>query len=130
MGAWAVFRVGLIPYNGRQAHRESDRAGIIIVVAARLSGAALPRQVSCFNHPARLTAEQTLAALTAALFAFLTPLPGGLGALEAGQVYVMTAFGHTAAIGIGISLLMRARDALNGGLGLLLAGVQSRKDRK
>ena len=70
---------------------------------------------------AQLTAEQTLAALTAALFAFLMPLPGGLGALEASQVYVMTAFGHTAAIGIGISLLMRARDILNGGLGLLLA---------
>ena len=71
---------------------------------------------------AHLSAEQTLAALTAALFAFLMPLPGGLGALEASQVYVMTAFGHTAAIGIGISLLMRARDILNGGLGLLLAG--------
>jgi uncharacterized protein (TIRG00374 family) len=71
---------------------------------------------------AQLTGEQTLAALTAALFAFLMPLPGGLGALEASQVYVMTAFGHPAAIGIGISLLMRARDILNGGLGLLLAG--------
>jgi len=71
---------------------------------------------------AQLSAEQTLAALTAALFAFLMPLPGGLGALEASQVYVMTAFGHPAAIGIGISLLMRARDILNGGLGLLLAG--------
>ena len=70
----------------------------------------------------QLTAEQTLAALTAALFAFLMPLPGGLGALEASQVYVMTAFGYPGAIGIGISLLMRARDILNGGLGLLLAG--------
>jgi len=71
---------------------------------------------------AQLNVEQTLAALTAALFAFLMPLPGGLGALEASQVYVMTTFGHTAAIGISISLLMRARDILNGGLGLLLAG--------
>ena len=70
----------------------------------------------------QLTAEQTLAALTAALFAFLMPLPGGLGALEASQVYVMTSFGYPGAIGIGISLLMRARDILNGGLGLLLAG--------
>lgn len=71
---------------------------------------------------AHLTPEQTLAALTAALFAFLMPLPGGLGALEASQVYVMTVFGHPEAIGIGISLIMRARDILNGGLGLLLAG--------
>jgi len=70
----------------------------------------------------QLNVEQTLAALTAALFAFLMPLPGGLGALEASQVYVMTTFGHPAAVGIGISLLMRTRDILNGGLGLLLAG--------
>jgi uncharacterized protein (TIRG00374 family) len=73
-----------------------------------------------------LSAEQALAALTAALFAFLMPLPGGLGALEASQVYVMTAFGHPAAVGIGISLLMRLRDILNGGLGLLLAGKDYR----
>jgi uncharacterized protein (TIRG00374 family) len=71
---------------------------------------------------AHLTVQQTLAALTASLLAFLVPLPGGLGALEASQVYVLTIFGHPAAIGIGISLLMRARDILNGGLGLLLAG--------
>jgi len=71
---------------------------------------------------AEISGEQALASLTAALLAFLMPLPGGLGALEASQVYVMTAFGYPAATGIGISLLMRARDFLNGGLGLLLAG--------
>lgn len=71
---------------------------------------------------AQLSAGQTLAALTAALFAFLMPLPGGLGALEASQVFVMTAFGYPAAIGVGISLLMRARDILNGGFGIWLAG--------
>jgi uncharacterized protein (TIRG00374 family) len=69
-----------------------------------------------------LSFEQILAALTAALFAFLMPLPGGLGALEASQVYALTAMGYTPAIGISLSLLMRARDVLNGGLGLLLAG--------
>jgi uncharacterized membrane protein YbhN (UPF0104 family) len=69
-----------------------------------------------------LSFEQILAALTAALFAFLMPLPGGLGALEASQVYALTAMGYTPAIGISLSLLMRARDILNGGLGLLLAG--------
>jgi hypothetical protein len=46
----------------------------------------------------------------------------GLGALEASQVYALTAMGYTPAIGISLSLLMRARDILNGGLGLLLAG--------
>lgn len=71
---------------------------------------------------ASLSFEQLLAALTAALLAFLMPLPGGLGALEASQVYALTALGYTPAIGISLSLIMRARDILNGGVGLFLAG--------
>jgi len=71
---------------------------------------------------AHLGFEQILAALTAALFAFLMPLPGGLGALEASQVYALTTMGYASSIGISLSLLMRARDILNGGVGLLLAG--------
>ena len=71
---------------------------------------------------ASLSFEQLLAALTAALLAFLMPLPGGLGALEASQVYALTALGYSPAIGISLSLIMRARDILNGGVGLLLAG--------
>jgi glycosyltransferase 2 family protein len=70
---------------------------------------------------ASLSFQQTLAALTAALFAFLMPLPGGLGALEASQVYALTSLGYAPAIGISLSLIMRARDILNGGIGLLLA---------
>ncbi len=65
---------------------------------------------------------QTLAALTALLVSFLMPLPAGLGALEASQVLAMTALGYSAAIGISLSLLVRARDILLGGFGLLLAG--------
>lgn len=71
---------------------------------------------------ASLSFEQILAALTAALFAFLLPLPGGLGALEASQVYALTMMGYAPSIGISLSLIMRARDFLNGGIGLLLAG--------
>jgi uncharacterized membrane protein YbhN (UPF0104 family) len=65
---------------------------------------------------------QALAALTASLIAFLMPLPGGLGALEASQVLALGSLGYPAASAIGLTLLMRARDLLNGGLGLLLAG--------
>ncbi|HSK65843.1 MAG TPA: lysylphosphatidylglycerol synthase transmembrane domain-containing protein [Anaerolineales bacterium] len=71
---------------------------------------------------ASLSFQQLLAALTAAMLAFLMPLPGGLGALEASQVYAWTALGYAPAIGISLSLIMRARDILNGGVGLLLAG--------
>jgi glycosyltransferase 2 family protein len=64
---------------------------------------------------------QVLAALTALQLAFLLPLPAGLGALELSQVLVMRALGLPDALGISLSLLMRARDLFNGGIGLLVA---------
>lgn len=69
-----------------------------------------------------LDAAQTLAAWTAGWLSFLVPWPGGLGALEASQVFALGAFGVSAASAIGVTLLIRARDLLIGGIGLLLAG--------
>jgi hypothetical protein len=65
---------------------------------------------------------QTFAAWTTSWLAFLVPLPGGLGALEASQVFTLGTFEVSAALAIGVALLIRARDLLIGGLGLLLAG--------
>jgi uncharacterized protein (TIRG00374 family) len=73
---------------------------------------------------------QAIAALTAARVAFLTPLPGGLGALEAGQVLAMQALGVHPAVGISLSLLIRARDVSFGLLGLLWAGMLSRSSQR
>jgi uncharacterized protein (TIRG00374 family) len=70
----------------------------------------------------RLSFWQTITAWTAGWLAFLVPLPGGLGALEASQVFALGAFGISAASAIGVTLLIRARDLLIGGIGLLLAG--------
>ena len=70
----------------------------------------------------QLGAIQVFAALTVMQVAFLMPLPGGLGALEASQVFAFSAFGQSASAAISLTLLMRARDILNGGIGLLLAG--------
>jgi len=70
----------------------------------------------------RLTLMQTISALTAARLAFLTPLPAGLGALEASQVFALETLGLDPAYGVSISLLIRLRDILFG-LGGLLAGV-------
>jgi uncharacterized protein (TIRG00374 family) len=70
---------------------------------------------------------QTLAAWTTSWLAFLVPLPGGLGALEASQVFTLGAFEISAALAIGVTVLIRARDLLIGGLGLLLAGQGVRK---
>jgi len=64
---------------------------------------------------------QTIAAWTAGWLAFLVPLPGGLGALEASQVFALGAFGISAVSAIGVTLLIRARDLLIGGIGLLIA---------
>ncbi len=69
-----------------------------------------------------LGASQTVAAWTAGWLAFLVPWPGGLGALEASQVFALGAFGVTAASAIGVTLIIRARDLLIGGIGLLFAG--------
>jgi uncharacterized protein (TIRG00374 family) len=74
-----------------------------------------------------LTLLQTISVLTAARLAFLLPLPGGLGALEASQVLAMQALGLNPALGIGASLLIRARDLSFGALGLALAAVYARR---
>lgn len=65
--------------------------------------------------------RQVMAALAAARLAFLSPLPAGLGALEAGQALAMQALGAGAAAGIAASLLIRARDLILGAVGLWLA---------
>lgn len=69
----------------------------------------------------QLSPWQTIASWTAGWLAFLVPLPGGLGALEASQVFALGAFGISASSAIGVALLIRARDLLIGGLGLLIA---------
>jgi uncharacterized membrane protein YbhN (UPF0104 family) len=51
------------------------------------------------------------------------PLPGGLGALEASQVFTLGRFGFSAAAALSLTLVMRGRDMLIGGLGLLLTGT-------
>lgn len=71
-----------------------------------------------------LNLAQAVSALVAARLAFLTPMPGGLGALEAGQTLAVSALGFDPSFGISISLLIRARDLLLGGAGLWLAASQ------
>ncbi len=73
----------------------------------------------------------TVAGWTAGWLAFLMPLPAGLGALESSQVLALGIFGIPAAAALGVVLLMRARDLLFGGLGLVLArqGLSPAKQR-
>lgn len=68
-----------------------------------------------------LSVSQATAAWTAGWLSFLVPWPGGLGALEASQVFALGAFGITAASAISVTLWIRLRDLVLGGLGLLFA---------
>jgi uncharacterized protein (TIRG00374 family) len=182
VGAWAVFRVGLIPDNGGQFNLSLiGLAGLLIwplihvillynnhfpisailrwqpfipqrtnlvrlvIVSERMAASFCRRHLRAMLGAIgvsilavsgivaeyvlmveflgmRLSAIQVFAALTALQLAFLTPLPGGLGALEASQVFALGVFGQPASAAISLVLLQRARDILNGGLGLLLAG--------
>ncbi len=59
-----------------------------------------------------------IAALTLVRMAFLAPIPGGLGALEASLVFAAQMAGWGAAAGIAASLVIRARDIILALLGL------------
>jgi uncharacterized membrane protein YbhN (UPF0104 family) len=65
----------------------------------------------------------TVAAWAAGWLSFLMPLPGGLGALEASQIFVLGRFGVLNVTAISMILVMRGRELLIGGIGLLLAGA-------
>jgi uncharacterized protein (TIRG00374 family) len=71
----------------------------------------------------RLTFDATIAVLATARLAFLTPLPGGLGALEAGQAFAFQRLGYSVAEGLSVGLLIRARDVVFGAIGLVLGSM-------
>jgi uncharacterized protein (TIRG00374 family) len=75
---------------------------------------------------AQLNLWQTVGALTLARLAFLTPLPGGLGALEASQAIAMQALGFSPALGLSLSLWIRARDLVLGSIGLAWLALNRR----
>ena len=74
-----------------------------------------------------LSVTQAIGALTAARLAYLLPLPGGLGVLEASQVLALTLLGFDPAAGIAVSLIIRLRDVGMGLAGLLLGWVHYKK---
>ncbi|MGE5222613.1 MAG: lysylphosphatidylglycerol synthase transmembrane domain-containing protein [Omnitrophica WOR_2 bacterium] len=75
----------------------------------------------------KLSFLQTLVAMVASRIAFLFPLPGGIGFLEASQMLAMQAMGLNPTQGLTISLFMRGRDILMGGTGLIWGGLLSRQ---
>jgi len=62
--------------------------------------------------------QQVIGVIAAARLAILLPVPAGLGSLEAALVLVSQALGEPAAVGVGLSMLVRVRDT-----GFALAGL-------
>ena len=67
-----------------------------------------------------LTFSQAVSALVAARLALLTPLPGGLGALEASQIMAIQTLGLPISYGASIAIMIRFRDLSFGILGLFM----------
>lgn len=76
------------------------------------------------NAPASFV--EAISAMTAARLAILMPLPGGFGALEMGQTLAAGFLGWGPALGIAMSLLIRARDLILASAGLWVGGVAYR----
>lgn len=105
------------------------RALVMAVGASLVAGAGMVIEYALIASFLQINLQgwQTFAAWTTSWLAFLIPLPGGLGALEVGQVLTLGAFEISAVFAIGVALLIRARDLLIGGLGLLLASRAIKK---
>ncbi len=109
-----------------QRHPRSMLAGLGVSLLAAAGTVSEYAFITSFLHIS-LPFWKLVTAWTTGWLAFLVPLPGGLGALEASQVSVLGLFGISAAAAISVALIMRGRDLLIGGLGLLLAGHSARR---
>lgn len=122
-------RIGLVAASAEKQISSSCRQQPrIILQASLLSSAAWAVMLLEYWLAARflglsLNPGQAIGAITAASVAFMSPVPGALGVLEAGQVFFMQALGVSPALGISISLWIRARDVVLGGSGLLLGNI-------
>lgn len=112
---------------GRFCRRRPRRLIAVLALSLCAGGLGVTEYaVVISSFSAVLSAGQTLAAWTAGWLSFLIPVPAGLGALEASQVAALGHFGVAAEAAIGASLLMRARDIVMGGTGMLLAAFRWR----
>jgi uncharacterized membrane protein YbhN (UPF0104 family) len=133
-------------WNGRvwqTAHRHADEGEEMIggllreqpaMLAGMLAISALVWVVSIAEFTlllrflgAPVNLLQSMAILCAARLAFLLPIPGGLGVLEASLFLAVQAAGFDPAIGLAAGLLIRARDMALGAAGLWIGAWNSRQ---
>ena len=70
-----------------------------------------------------LDSLRLIAVVTASRLAFLVPIPGALGALEASLVLSLTALGYRTEQALGLALFVRVRDVVFGAAGLWVGGA-------
>jgi glycosyltransferase 2 family protein len=109
---------------GRFCQRHPSRL-LAAIVCSLVAGAGMLLDYALMTSflNIRLPFWQMTAGWMMGWISLIMPLPGGLGALEASQVFTLGMFGYSAAAALSLTLLMRGRDMLIGGLGLLLAGT-------
>lgn len=120
---WYETAVTALAASEAQAHhlcRQSPRLFILALLLSAASWLVLLVEYGLMLTflGASLSPVQIIVALTAMRLAYLLPLPGGLGALEASQVFALSLMGADPAIGVAASLLIRGRDVLLGLVGL------------
>lgn len=108
--------------------REQPRALAAILAISALVWVVSVAEFTLLLHflGAPVNLVQSIAILTAARVAFLLPVPGGLGVLEASLYLAIQAAGFDPGLGLAASLIIRARDMSLGAIGLIIGGIQSR----
>ncbi len=103
--------------------RRRPRALLLAAAASLLAWGVLLAEYRWMLHMLGLrpTWTQTVTMMLAARLAFLVPVPAGAGALEVGQAWAAAWVGWPLEYGAALSLLIRARDGIIGGLGLVFA---------
>ncbi|HRQ38935.1 MAG TPA: lysylphosphatidylglycerol synthase transmembrane domain-containing protein [Chloroflexota bacterium] len=120
---WYETAVDSLAASETQAHQLCRRSPRLFALALLLSAASwlvllLEYGLMLTFLGAALSPVQIIVAITAMRLAYLLPLPGGLGSLEASQVFALSLMGADPAIGLSASLLIRGRDVLLGLVGL------------
>jgi glycosyltransferase 2 family protein len=120
---WVRFIIAAERMAGMFCQRHT-RSLILAVFVSLLAGVCMLTEYALIASFLQINVHgwQIIAAWTASWLSFLVPVPGGLGALEASQVFALGVFQVSAASAISVTLIMRARDLLIGSLGLLFAG--------
>lgn len=72
-----------------------------------------------------LTKTQTIGTMVMVYFAYLLPVPAGLGAMEAAIILAFNTFGYTREQAVSVGLIMRIRDLAMTALGIFVGGFDS-----